>query len=197
MNRVVIGLGSGRCGTASLASLLSKQDGACVTHENCPMPWEFEPLVWNWNMDKLMSGKKPYDTLVIGDVGYYWVNHVERLLGVFPDTRFVCLKRDRTETMDSYMVKSSGLNVHPTDDWFRMFPRYDLPKREAVGAMWDDYYKTAEAWQEKYPELFAIMDMNEALNTKNGMVGMMEHLGIENPVFQIGIRLNVGGKDGT
>lgn len=192
MERVVIGLGSGRCGTASLARLLNLQPNASVTHEACPLPWEFCRDIWDWNMRKLNSGKPPWDKEVVGDVGYYWVNYVERLLNLLPETKFICLKRDRQEVMDSYMVHSSGLNVHPTDDWFRMFPRYDLPKKEAVGAMWDDYCKISEGWEKKYPESFKIMDVDKALNSEDGMREMFDFLLIDNPVVNIGIRLNQG-----
>jgi len=160
------------------------------------MPWEFNQTAWDWNMKKLYSGKPPWDKKIVGDVGYYWINHVERLLDKEADSHFICLKRDRESTMDSYMVKSSGLNVHPTDDWFRMFPRYNLPAREAVGAMWDDYYRVAEEWQEKCPELFLILDMDEALNTADGMTEMLEHLGVENPLIQTNIKLNCGSEIG-
>lgn len=192
MERVVIGLGSGRCGTASLARLLNLQPNVSVTHEGCPLPWEFYQEAWDWNMRKLNSGKPPWGEEIIGDVGYYWVNYVERLLNIRPDTKFICLKRDRQEVMDSYMAHSSGLNVHPTDDWFRMFPRYNLPKKEAVGAMWDDYYRISEGWAVKYPKSFSIMEMHDVLNDKNGMNKALSFLGIENPVIKLGIRLNAG-----
>ena len=196
MGRLIIGLGSGRCGTESFANLLNRQSNVSVTHEGCSLPWEFYQEAWDWNMRKLNSGKPPWGKEIVGDVGYYWVNYVERLLNLRPDTKFICLKRDREAVMDSYMVKSSGLNVHPADDWFRMFPRYNLPAREAVGAMWDDYYKISEGWEGRYPESFKIMDMDEVLNTEDGMRRMFDFLQIENPVMETGIRLNRGQQQG-
>ena len=192
---MIIGLGSGRCGTESLANLLNRQIGASVTHEYCSMPWEFDEKIWKWNMGRFLSGEKPYNTEIIGDVGFYWLNYVGRLLELQENAKFVCLKRDKQETIDSYMKKSNGLNVHPTDDRFRLFPRYSPPLKEAVGAMWDDYYRIAESWREKYPGSFLIMDMDEALNTSDGMMVMMEHLGIKNPIIHTGIKLNVSEGD--
>lgn len=183
---MIIGLGSGRCGTASLATLLNEQVNAEVTHEGCPLPWDFDSEIWKFISNNLFSRKAD----VVGDVGYYWINYVERLLDVKPDTKFICLKRDRQETMDSYMVKSSGLNVHPTDDWFRLFPRYNLSPKEAVGAMWDDYYKIAESWQKKYPDKFVLMDMDDALNDEDNQRKMLNFVGFSNPQIRLNIRLN-------
>ena len=191
MRRLIIGLGSGRCGTLSLATLLSLQENTSVTHENCPVPWEFDEHAWEWiTTKKLLSGNKPYNTEAIGDVGYYWINHIDRLLDLKSNTKFICLKRDRQEVIESMWKFTSGLNVHPTDDWYRMYPRYDAHPRDAVGLMWDDYYKIAERWQKKYPDAFLIMDMDVALNTEDGMGGMFEFLGITNPIMETNIQLN-------
>ena len=193
--RLVIGLGSGRCGTLSLAKLLNLQEGSSVTHEFCPLPWEFDEEIWTVMMGRLFSGKHPYNTEIIGDVGFYWINYIERLLDLQSTTKFICLKRDREETMDSYMVKSSGLNVHPTDNWFRLFPRYNLPAREAVGAMWDDYYKIAETIARKYPDKFMLIDMNDSLNNEQKQRTMMKFAGFDTPHIQLNIKLNVRNED--
>lgn len=196
MSRLVIGLGSGRCGTVSLSALLRLQGETFVSHENCPVPWEFDEHVWEWMMtNKLLSNRHPYDTEVIGDVGYYWINYIERLLELKPEAKFICLKRDREETIDSYMVKSSGLNVHPTDDWYRMFPRYDAYPRDAVGLLWDDYYKIAESWQDEYPGKFIIMGVEEALNDERGQEKLLQFAGFHSPRVQLNIRLNANGQE--
>jgi hypothetical protein len=154
------------------------------------MPWEFDEEIWTWNMGRLLLGKWPYDKNIIGDVGFYWINYIEKLLEKRPETKFVCLKRDRQEVVKSMWKFTSGLNVHPTDDWFRMYPRYDTHPKDAVGLMWNDYYKIAERWQEKHPDAFLIMDMDVALNTEDGMRRMFKFLDITNPVMETNIQLN-------
>ena len=196
MSRLIIGLGSGRCGTASLAHLLNLQEGASVTHEFCTLPWEFDEEIWVWNMGRLLFGKWPYDTDIIGDVGFYWINYIERLLERRPETKFVCLKRDRQEVIESMWKFTSGLNVHPTEDWFRMYPRYDVHPKDAVGLMWDDYYHIAESWQKRYPGVFLIMDMDEALNNKNSQEKLLEFTGFCYPRVQLNIQLNTNEKMG-
>lgn len=179
-------MGSGRCGTASLANLLNKQADADVTHESCPLPWDFDSEIWEVMSNRLLSRKAS----IVGDVGYYWINYIERLLKKVPEAKFICLKRDRQEVIESMWNFTRGLNVHPTDDWFRMYPRYDAHPKDAVGLMWDDYYKIAELWQEKYPDAFLIMDMDVALNTKDGMKQMFKFLDITNPIMETNIQLN-------
>ena len=43
---------------------------------------------------------------------------------------------------------------------------------------WDEYYKESEKWQEKYPDSFIIIDMNEALNTEEGKSKIFNFIGI-------------------
>jgi hypothetical protein len=168
------------------------------------MPWEFDKQIWDWNIKRIRNPDcYPtkivgdvgfywicYPTKIVGDVGFYWINYIEHLLHEFGDVRFVCLKRDRQETMDSYWRKSSGLNVHPTDDWFRLFPRYDADDYHAVGLMWDDYYAIADIWLKKYPDKFILLDMDYALNTEEGVKTILDHMGMEDQVIKTGIKLN-------
>ena len=56
---------------------------------------------------------KAYDGLcrmqrvrLIGDIAFYYLNYVERIIARNPNVRFVWLLRNRTETVDSWMQKS-------------------------------------------------------------------------------------------
>lgn len=45
--RIVLGMGSGRCGTLTLAQVLSRQPGVAVSHEDPPLlPWQPRPGRW-------------------------------------------------------------------------------------------------------------------------------------------------------
>jgi hypothetical protein len=44
--RIVLGMGTGRCGTGSLAALLNRQPGARVTHEMRPRPRRRSRTPW-------------------------------------------------------------------------------------------------------------------------------------------------------
>ncbi|KKN52251.1 hypothetical protein LCGC14_0614710 [marine sediment metagenome] len=185
--KVIIGLGSGRCGTMSLQRLLNSQGNSKVTHENLPIPWDNEPDVAEQRIEELLE----LDADIIGDVGYYWLNHVERMLQAASNTKFICLKRKRQEVIESMWAFSRGLNVHPIKEWYRMYPRYDTDRKTAIGLMWDDYYIISERLQEKHPGQFRIWD-TDALNSKTGVEAILDFVEIpkENQVVQVGIKLN-------
>lgn len=130
---IVIGIGSGRSGTASLAKLLNAQRDAvcfhelnpsCVRFEGTPRPilntiCEFEaiasggdPSMLTVDLSRGVSARA-YDRLtklprvrLIGDIAFYYLAYVERILELHPRVRFVCLKRDRAETVESWLRKT-------------------------------------------------------------------------------------------
>ena len=92
MNRVIIGLGPGRCGSASFAALLGAQDGVVATH-SCPVyacgsegcsgtsaPWS--------SMEDLIDDHSATDATAIVDSGPYWL-HI--LLDSADRPRRVCI----------------------------------------------------------------------------------------------------------
>ena len=171
--RIVIGLGTGRCGTKSLAALLG------LPHEDGgPLPWEVDERRLIDRIEKWRSSDEP----VVGDVGFYYLPYVE-LLREHAECRFICLKRHRRETIESYMRKTEGKNHWMRHDgsrwkldpvWDVAFPKYELgPKAEAIGRLWDEYY----LWAKKLVgEDFALWPM-EALNDRNGCEAMKTFAG--------------------
>ncbi len=130
---IVIGLGSGRSGTASLAHLLnSQQDGLCF-HEMNPssLRWSGTPhpiLTSIKDFEAILAGGDPSRVTVdlgrkiaaeayarlsamprvrlIGDIAFYYLEYVEDILAASSQVRFVCLKRDQAQTVDSWLKKS-------------------------------------------------------------------------------------------
>ena len=132
--KVVIGLGTGRSGTASLTSLLDQQSGGICFHEmnpSCavfsgnPQPHvnaiqEFQKLLHGGDPAWLSidysrpSSVETYDKLqdmsqvnLIGDIAYYYLNYVDDLLQVAPECIFICIRRDRGQTVSSWLKMSS------------------------------------------------------------------------------------------
>lgn len=158
----------------SLMHLLDSQPNSNFTHEALPMPWYNNPPEAQPEMFKrLFLRNEQY----IGDVGYYWLNHVKAMLSEKPDAKFICMKRDREEVIESMWDYTRGLNVHPTDDWFMMYPRYDVDKKEAIGLMWDEYYDIADELQEQYQDQFIIVWVDK-LNSKDGVEYILDFAGI-------------------
>ncbi|CAA0123413.1 Uncharacterised protein [Halioglobus japonicus] len=139
-NKVLIGLGSGRSGTASLTALIDRQPNALCFHEmnpSCavfsgnPQPHinavsEFRKLLAGGDRARLSidyarpSSVKTYADLqampqltLIGDIAYYYLNYIEELFELFPECVAVCMKRDRESTVNSWM-KKSAINRWPS-----------------------------------------------------------------------------------
>lgn len=141
--RIVIGLGSGRSGTASLTSLIDRQVGgicfhemnpACAVFSGNPQPHlnavrEFQAILRGGDRRLLtLDYSRPvsvatYERLqtlpevrVIGDIAYYYLNYVSDLAAAEPRCVFVCLRRDREQTIQSWLNKSA-INRWPSLWW--------------------------------------------------------------------------------
>lgn len=131
---IVIGLGTGRSGTASLAALIDRQPGGICFHEMNPAGAifsgnsqahlntlsEFSALVEGGDRSRLSidysrpSSVATYQQLqdmpqlnLIGDIAYYYLNYVEDILASAPSCVFVCIRRDRAQTIASWLKKSA------------------------------------------------------------------------------------------
>lgn len=126
---IVIGFGTGRCGTASLAALINAQrnalcfhemNPACVRFSGTPGPIldavsRFEDILAGGDRSMLtVDLSRPYgaacfDRLqglrqvdLIGDVASYHLNYIEEVASRFEEVRFVFLMRDIEETVASW-----------------------------------------------------------------------------------------------
>lgn len=131
---IVIGLGTGRSGTASLANLLLKQTDAhcfhemnptCVRFFGTPRPIlngidEYQAILDGGDPSKLIVDlsrqvvMEAYDKLcktdnvkLIGDIAFYYLSYVEAIAERNPNVRFVCLKRDKEKTVRSWLHQAS------------------------------------------------------------------------------------------
>jgi len=184
MNKVIIGLGTGRCGTTSLYVLLNKQ-GIKMYHEMDRIKWEGDTQKVLDNIFRLVTD----ETTITGDVGFYYLNYVEDIIKTFPNAIFICLKRNREDTINSWYKHALGRNYwtkrnsehwgdYASDVLEQYMPKYDLPKKEAIGQYYDDYYKKAEELT-KYPQ-FRIFDMDYTLNTDSGQMELFNFIGLKN-----------------
>lgn len=129
---IIIGLGPGRAGTASLAQLLNQQVGALVTHECNPACLAVEgtpaPIVTMIREFQAILGGAPSSALTvdlsrpaiqryfdgtkrrinaIGDVAFYHLNYVELINELAPDTCFLCMDREPEEVVRSFLQKTA------------------------------------------------------------------------------------------
>lgn len=191
--QLVIGLGTGRCGTQSLAVLLNHQSGARVTHER------YGAIAWQGDEQRVAAFVHLCATApgldLAGDVGFYYLPYVEQILELAASTRFVCLKRDRQATVHSYLTKTRHKNHWIQHDgtewrfdaWDRCYPKYAVTdKAEAIGMYWDEYYSRAAALESAHPEAFRVYDM-DVLNTPEGQNALFDFIGIPQRVRRVNL----------
>ena len=129
---IVIGLGTGRSGTNSLATLIRAQRDAFCFHEMNPACVRFagtpRPILNAVDeFQAVLDGGEPsnitvditrpvvandYDKLckmtklrLIGDVAFYYLSYVEAIAAHNPNVRFLCMRRDIDMTVESWTKK--------------------------------------------------------------------------------------------
>lgn len=137
MKKLILGLGTGRCGTHSLKSLLNLQESFNVTHEmgDVPfMPWDFNKSAVDLYISKILS----YEGQNCGDVAFWILPYVEYIISKYPHSKFICLKRNKKETIASFSKKTKKRNhwQHHIDDrynkcpWDKCFPKYSCESKK-------------------------------------------------------------------
>lgn len=183
--QLVIGLGTGRCGTDSLARFLNFQEGAGVSHER----FRYK-LAWckaEKRIDEFLQWVRlQTDQRLVGDVASAYLPYVEYILAAYPKVKFICLQRERTATIESFMKKNSATNHWMDHDgnqwqvnkWDACFPKYSAAsKAEAIGLYWDEYYKWAAKLQANHPTVFRIFS-TASLNQPEGQQALLAFVGI-------------------
>lgn len=202
--KIVIGLGTGRCGTQSLATLLDQQPDSDITHER----FKYH-LAWsqNDNRVKLLIDKcqKQLNNglQLTGDVHSAYLPYAEELLETVPNTIFIALKREKEATVKSFLERTRKKANHWAPDkllerhkrWNKCFPTYEkeLTKPHAIARYWDEYYEEVERLQSKYPNRVFLYDLS-ILNNAEMQSNLLSKLGIplSEQVIQAGIKTNTG-----
>lgn len=193
---LIIGLGTGRCGSLSLSYFLNNQPGIKVLHEGAinyqahPLKWYNDHenvLKWIENLDKLSDSNQYF-----GDIGMYFLPYVAFLIEKFPRGKFICLKREREAVIHSYLqwtqdhnpwYEHNGKTWQKNEVWDASFPKFnESDKAKAIGLYWDMYYEEIEKLIEKYPQnicCFQTESLNE-VNSRNALLDFIEYDGDRN-----------------
>jgi len=183
---IVIGLGSGRTGTASLSHMLNSQQNAVCFHElnpagntfsGNPQPIintirEFQTILDGGEKNRLAidysrpasvatyTEMQKMDSIsMMGDIAFYYLTYVDEILAINPSVRFVCIKRDRHETIESWLVKSA-INRWPSlwlaDKLKSLITRTPFYKAKNY---WQEHdgseYKLDPVWDSVFPNMEA------------------------------------------
>jgi hypothetical protein len=141
--RVVLGIGSGRTGSTSLAAMLATIGGSCCTHENPPLiSWKPEPEEIEFHLRRFRR-LAPYHPLV-ADVSHWWLNVCDRFFAEFPEARVVGTFRTLESCAGSFMrIKGSGRGsynhwapygngIWAAARWDPAYPTYPVPEHATL-----------------------------------------------------------------
>jgi len=189
ISKMIFGCGTGRCGTWTLSKILAAQPDVASKHEGVPLPWVTDKNIFWERLGGLLIN---IDSPIIASVSYVWINYIGLIMGNIKDPKCICLKRPKNEVVESFM-NHSPFNNHWTDPgslhWdpnhdvdtnlSYQWPAYDLPKKEAIGAYWDEYYAHADYLADRYPDNFVVVELDYALNIRSGQQQMLSFVGIK------------------
>jgi hypothetical protein len=75
---------------------------------------------------------------LIGDIAYYYLSYVDDLIGAVPECVFICIKRDKSQTVNSWLKKSS----------IKRWPSLWLADRLKSALTRTPFYTEYNYWQE-------------------------------------------------
>ena len=197
----ILGLGTGRCGTVSLTTLLSEQENANISHELTPhLNWTFNEGQISTRFDAIINRS----SIFVGDISFYNLNYVDYIFTRCEELniplKILHIYREKVEVVRSYLQKTAGRNhwcIHNNttwkrdDVWDKCYPKYHTEsKKEAISKYYDEYIKRCEVYQKKYA-VFCFK--TEALNNEVGVNKILDYCGFKNKNIIIKIRKNTSG----
>ncbi len=200
--RLILGLGTGRCGSTSLTKLLRAQKHGYFSHEHpTALPWGSVSAALRFHLQRFTLLSRLYG--FFGDVSHWWLPSISGMTSFFPNFRAVILRRDKQETIESFIKVKEGEGKGSVNHWVahdgsfwkpvpwdRCYPKYPVKTaREGIACYWDDYYQTAAKLVAAYPDKIRIFEM-EALKSAAGQEEILAFCGFDSPVLPGEIHAN-------
>jgi hypothetical protein len=178
-DHLIIGIGTGRCGTMALADMLNHQPMTVCWHEAAnPLPWSapnVREIIENRVIRLRSVARNAGSHTHVGDVASYYLNYVESLIAQEPDCSVIVLKRPVDETVDSFdawldyapppgrdhwMMCRDNVTADPK--WDGSFPKFSVStRREGIRRYWQEYYAKTEQLQNHYPENVRVWTLDQ------------------------------------
>lgn len=199
---LLLGLGTGRSGSTTLAKLWAVQKDCYCSHEHPPR------LSWKGSASRLVFHQNRFNFLqrnfkYIGDVSHWWLPYIDALMKSNEDVRVVVLKRDRKATVDSFLKIKGGIEKGAINHWMdhdgsfwakniwdECYPSYKTSNiKEAIESYWDDYYKTVDNLIHRYPSSIRLFSTEE-LSKSDTQVDLLTFCGFKSPKLKTDLYLN-------
>jgi hypothetical protein len=200
---LILGLGTGRCGSTSISKLLENQDDCYCYHEHPPrLTWEINPSRWNFHKRRLDILLNHYR--FVGDISHWWLPYIDLILEHYENVRVVVLKREKAATIKSFLkikkIAATGrmLNHWVNHDgtywiktpWDECYPSYDVSSvEEALNLYWEQYYDTVDKLTRRAPSSVRTFP-TEHLSDKATQLEILSFCGFKNPKTLDDMHLN-------
>jgi len=197
--QLVIGAGTGRCGTTTLAMLLDLQRGAHVTHERFRSKFHWnKPAEWQ---HKILKHAHDHPSGLVGDVALQhgccmmqWCDY---------GAKVIVLKRQLKPYLASWKKKAGNRNNwQPPGEggtpkkarWYHCFPKFSgkANRQEALIAYWNYYYnELVPPVVEKYPDQIMVCYV-DVFNSEGGQRQLLDFCGVprEEQIIKVGLKKN-------
>jgi hypothetical protein len=209
--RIVLGIGSGRSGSTSLAAMLATVGGSCCTHENPPLiSWVPEPEELQFHLlrfRRLMA----YHPLV-ADVSHWWLNVVDPVFAAFPGAQVIGTFRATESCAGSFLRGAGrgsynhwaphGNGIWSAARWDPVYPTYPVPehaalnpdrtKFEMIARYVQEYNDALHALAQRFPAR-VLLAPTESLDDEARQSAIFDFIGTNGTVADK--RLNVGTTD--
>ena len=180
--QLIISIGTGRSGSASLSSFLSEQKNMLVLHEGRLEKEKIRKLIkWENDEEELFKWIEYLlnyndDIKFIGDTGMYFLPYIDLIIKKYNNVKIIGLEREKNEVVNSFLKKTDGRNhwySHNGNEWKLdqrwdpCFPKYQIKdKRKAIEKYYDNYIETTNNLKIKYPNNIKIWKLSDFNNTK-------------------------------
>jgi Sulfotransferase family len=207
--QIILGIGSGRSGSTTLAALFASWEDSCATHENPPL------IGWTPDEAEIAFHLRRFEMLrhhyaIVADVSHWWLNALDTVIDRFPDAKIIGLHRDADACARSFMrIKGEGRNSlnhwAPGDNgiwqpniWDQTYPTYPVPDSAAsdpdqaksvmITQYVRDYNDLMKAWAVRNPEHIVLFE-TESLSDAPVTARICELAGV--PAIPFERKLNV------
>lgn len=206
---LVLGLGSGRSGSTSLAALLAGAEAARATHENPPLVhWTPAPAQLRLHQKRfaLLLERHP----LVFDAAHWWLNAAGPMIEAFETVKLIALEREPEACARSFLkVKGVGRDSfnHWLDHdgsfwrpavWDRLYPSYDparfgleAPQSASPEELAERQLRLVTAYVEDYNQALArlaetlgdklLLLRTEALGERQAQDRILDFLGVKAP----------------
>jgi hypothetical protein len=173
MKTVIIGFGTGRCGTHSLAKILDNQHDAEVTHERIALGWDYCHRNPSFSFRTLFEREAKF----VGDVGFGWIKYLWLSMERFP-TKAICMLRPDEEVIESFWNYKKDGTYCGTPSWFSYpFDSTTMTKDDLARSI-AKYRLLENAVRKAYPGQIHFMEMT-SLNDEAKLAELLIWIGFD------------------